>query len=109
MRGIRVTKESRKIDVVLVAARYTAKGDRVKVAKGYVLRGAIWGDLKLLPRKDIVERLKSGERVVVGEHAEIPGSFHTVAKVRLAEGNGDEKLVADGVDGLGDELGVPLY
>jgi hypothetical protein len=48
MRGIRVTKESRKIDVVLVAARYTAKGDRVKVAKGYVRRGAIWGDLKLL-------------------------------------------------------------
>jgi hypothetical protein len=63
----------------------------------------------LLPRKDLVERLKSGERVVVGENAEIPGSFHTVAKVRLTEGNGDEKLVANGVDGLGDELGLPLY
>jgi len=109
MRGIRVTKESRKIDVVLVAERRTSKGDRVRVAKGYVRRGSIWGDLTLLPRKEIVERLKSGERVVVGEHAKIPGSFHTVAKVRLAEGNGDEKLVADGADGLGDELGVPLY
>jgi len=53
--------------------------------------------------------LKSGERVVVGENAEIPGSFHTVAKVRLTEGNGGEKLVANGVDGLGDELGLPLY
>ncbi|TEU00477.1 MAG: hypothetical protein E3J30_02520 [Anaerolineales bacterium] len=109
MRGIRVTKESRKIDVVLVAARYTSKGDRVRVAKGYVRRGPIWGDLMLLPRKDLVERLKSGERIVVGEHAEVPGSFHTVAKVRLDEGRGGEKLVADGKDGVGDELGLPLY
>jgi hypothetical protein len=38
MRGIRVTKESRKIDVVLVAARYTSEGDRVRVAKGYIRR-----------------------------------------------------------------------
>ncbi len=109
MRGIRVTKESRKIDVVLVAARYASKGDRVRVARGYIRRGAVWGDLKLLPRKDLVERLKSGERIVVGEFAEIPGSFHTVAKVRLTEGSGGERLVADGVDGKGDELGLPLF
>jgi hypothetical protein len=109
MRGIRVTKESRKIDVVLVAARYTSKGDRVRVARGYIRHGQVWGDLKLLPRKYLVERLKSGERIVVGEHAEIPGSFHTIAKVRLAEGSGGERLVADGVDGKGDELGLPLY
>ena len=109
MRGIRVTKESRKIDVVLVAARYTSKGDLVQIAKGYVRRGPIWGDLILLPRKELVERLKSGERIVVGEHAEVPGSFNTVAKVRLAEGSGGEKLVANGTDGVGDELGLPLY
>jgi hypothetical protein len=109
MRGIRVTKESRKIDVVLVAARYTSKGDRVRVAKGYIRRGPIWGDLKLLPRKELVERMKSGERIVVGEHAEVPGSFHTIAKVRLAEESGGEKLVANGKDGKGDELGLPLY
>jgi hypothetical protein len=109
MRGIRVTKESRKIDVVLVAARYTSEGDRVRVAKGYIRRGPIWGDLKLLSRKELVERLESGERIVVGEHAEVPGSFHTVAKLRLAEGSGGNKLVANGKDGVGDELGVPLY
>ena len=109
MRGIRVMKESRKIDVVLVAARYTSKGDRVKVAKGYVRRGVVWGDLILMPRKALVERLKSGERIVVGEHAEVTGSFRTVAKVRLAEGSGGDKLVANGREGKGDELGLPLY
>ena len=109
MRGIRVTKESRKIDVVLVAERRTSKGDRVLAAKGYVRRGPIWGDLTLLPRKELVERLKSGERIVVGEHAEVPGSFHTIAKVRLAEESGGEKLVANGKGGKGDELGLPLY
>ncbi|MGB2895907.1 MAG: hypothetical protein WBB65_07070 [Anaerolineales bacterium] len=109
MRGIRVTKESRKIDVVIVAERRTAKGDQIQTAKGYVRRGPIWGDLTLLPRKELVERLKYGERIVVGEHAEVPGSFRTLAKVRLAEGSGGEKLVVNGKDGKGDELGLPLY
>jgi hypothetical protein len=109
MRGIRVTKESRKLDVVLVAARYTSKRDRLRVAKGYVRRGVIWGDLILLPRKDIVQRLKSGERIVFGEPQQIPGSFQALAKIRLGEENGGEVLIANGADGKGDQLGLPLF
>jgi len=109
MRGIRVTKESRKLDVVLVAAMYTSKQDRVRVAKGYIRRGVIWSDLTLLPRKNLVERLKSGERIVIGEQEQIPGSFHTIARVRLAEGSKGDALVTNGADGKGDELGLPPF
>jgi hypothetical protein len=109
MRGKRVSRAARKFDVVLVAVRYGEEGGRLNVAQGYERRGFVWGDLVLLDRRSLVERLRAKKRVVTGHQAELPGDFEVTATVHLTKDRGKEIIVADGHQAERDDLGLPLF
>jgi hypothetical protein len=109
MRGKRVSRAARKLDVVLVAVRYGEEGGRLNVAKGYERRGFVWGDLVLFDRQDLIERLKAKKRVVTGHQAELPGDFEVAATVELTKDEDKEMIVADGHQTERDDLGLPLF
>ena len=108
MRGMRVTPASRKDDIVLVAARYQQDKPELDFAQGYVRRGPIWSDLKLLRRSELIDQVSQGKRVVIGKPANLPGSFDAGARVELAGTDGGRTLRAGKSGGPGDDLDLPL-
>jgi hypothetical protein len=109
LRGYRLPKSSRKMDVVIVAVRYTERNKQFKVGQGYVRRGTIWGDLTLLTRHDLVQRLEGKQNIVTGAPAEIPGEFDVFGRVLLDQEDGGESIYVGEMPQKGDELGVPLF
>ncbi len=109
MRGQRISRASRKLDVVLVAARYGEDGDRLNLARGYERRGFVWGDLVLLDRQALIERLNAKKRVVTGIPGELPGDFEVIAEVYLTMEGEMGSIVADGHPTGRDDLGLPLF
>ena len=109
MRGKRVSRASRKLDIVLVAARYAEDGDRLKIVQGYERRGFVWGDLVLFDRQALIERLNAKKRVVTGYQGELPGDFEVIGEVNIDDENGTESIVADGHQMGRDDLGLPLF
>ena len=109
MRGYRIPKASRKLDVVIVAARYAERSKQLKVGQAYVRRGPIWGDLMLLTRDDLVQRINSKQRVVTGTPAEIPGEFVVFDHVQLEAKNGGVGIHVDEAPLKGDDLRLPLF
>jgi hypothetical protein len=108
MRGIRVSPASRKLDIVLVAARYQPQDHKLDFAQGYVRRGTVWSDLKLLYRPELVEQVTQGKKVVVGEQFEMPGNYKVEGRVKLTGKNGERCLRVDGGAGSGDDLKLAL-
>ena len=108
MRGVRVSPASRKLDVVLVAARYQPQQHKLDFAQGYVRRGTVWSDLKLLSRSQLVEQVAQGKKVVVGELFEMPGNFKAEGRVKLAGKDGESSLRVGQAAGPGDDLGLSL-
>jgi len=96
----------KKVDVVLTSARYREGGVRLAQARGFERRGDVWSDTLLYDRETLVERLRAGERVVVGHEGELPGDFEIGHRVRL---EGSEWLVVDGGAAVRDDLAVPLF
>ena len=109
MRGYRISKASRKLDVVLVAARYDAQSNVLECSQAYIRRGPIWGDIVLLSRDEIIQRLEKKERVVTGKPDLIPGEFVVYNTVELERRNGTHRLLAGGAGIKGDHLDLPLF
>jgi hypothetical protein len=109
VRGVKVSRAARKLDVVLVAARYDEERSQLRVAQGYERRGFVWGDLVLFTRHDLLERLKAKKRVVIGVPATLPGDFITKGTVRLIEEGGGAYIIVNGRPTKGDDLGLPLF
>ena len=109
LRGYRIPKASRKLDVVIVAVRYSGRGKKLAQGQAYLRRGLVWGDLVLLSRDELAERVKDGQTVVTGKPAAIPGEFIVFDHVRLAGSNGGLSLKAANPALQGDDLGLPLY
>ena len=108
MRGQRVSRASRKLDVVLVAARYLPQLQELDFAQGYVRRGHIWSDLKLIHRADLIDKVMQGKKVAVGRPVSLPGDFEPEARVELVAQNGSKALRAEHAPGPGDDLQLPL-
>jgi hypothetical protein len=109
VRGKRVSRQARKLDVVVVAARYDEAGNRLSAAKGYERRGFVWGDVVLLDRQALIDRLRSEKLVVTGRPADLEGDFEVIAPIRLQGADGSVTLVAEGLRARGDDLGLPLF
>ncbi len=108
MRGLRVSKAAKKLDIVLVAVRYD-DDHKVLLAQGFTRQGLVWGDQKLLGREAILTGLDDGEHVVTGELSYLPGDFDVYGTVRAEKTNGSSRLLSDGEEGVGDMLGLPLF
>ena len=109
MRGYRLPKASSKLDVVIVAARYTKRSKQLKFGQAYVRRGLIWGDLMLLSRDELVQRITGKQRVVTGTPAEIPGEFVVFNHAKLSPMNGGVGIHVGEVPPKGDDLDLPLF
>ncbi len=108
MRGLRVSKAVKKLDIVLVAVRYD-EDHKVLLARGFSRHGSVWGDRKLFGRDAILTGLDDGENVVTGELSYLPGDFDVFETVRAEKTDGSSRLLTDGVEGVGDMLGLPLF
>jgi hypothetical protein len=108
VKGQRLSSAASDLDVVVVAARY-APDQSLATAQAYERRGPVWTDLVLLDRRTLIERLRSGKKVGVGQPLAVPGDFAVRTRLVLGRENGHEVLRAAGTGSNGDDLGVPLF
>lgn len=101
----------KKPDGVITSVRYTGDRERLALIRLYKRRGAIWSDLELLSREELLARLKAGQKFVVGQRqGDVPGSFETGKIVELRDANGDTVIRTEGTSGARDYLeGAPLF
>ncbi|HSB89959.1 MAG TPA: hypothetical protein VLD63_08050 [Anaerolineales bacterium] len=108
MRGWQLSPASRKLDLVVVAARYDSEG-RLSLAQGYERRGEVWSDLRLFDRATLIEKLGAQRRVAVGTPTAVPGDFQELAPVRLQRRNGTVTLGSGALANDRDHLAAPLF
>jgi hypothetical protein len=99
----------KKFDGVIEAVRY-ADGEHAEFVRAYERRGAVFSDVILLSRQELIARLKRGRRYVAGRRVPYLGAtFETGPQVRLARTDQREVLTTGSQAGEGDRLeGVPL-
>lgn len=97
-----------KFDGVVEAVRY--KGGQIQSVRAYERRGATFSDHILLPRTDLLKRLKEGRKFVTGRRKEFLASTFEVGKpIRLVSNNAHEVL-STRPDATQDELeGLPVF
>lgn len=79
-------------DVVIEAVRYNEDGS-LKTARIYERRGPTWSDRLLISRQELLERLKKGQKVVIGARKPyLASTFEVYAAVQLTNVNGREVL-----------------
>ncbi len=98
-----------KFDVVIEAVRYKADGE-VDWVRAYERRGPTFSDLVLIGRAAVIERLKAGQRFVVGRRvSQMASTFEVSGTLRLVRNNGSEVLVTNDNPADRDKLdGVPV-
>jgi hypothetical protein len=107
LRGLKINKPSRKLDIVLVAARYTDDGT-LEFAKGYERRGFVWTDIRLFDRETLIEKVRSGAQVYTGDPVQVPGNYEPHQRVRIEGQDLRLYLVANGGGVEQDDLGLPV-
>jgi hypothetical protein len=100
----------KKFDGVIEAVRYTGSG-QVAVVRAYERRGPAFSDHVLLDRGELIKRLRSGKRFVVGSRKPyLGGMFEVGGKVRLLHTQQGDILTNDGqADGHDQLKGVPQF
>lgn len=90
-----------KFDGVIEAVRYLPDG-KVEVVRLYERRGAVWSDLILLQRSELVKRIEAGGTYVTGKRKAYFGSqFETGNAVKLHNGS----FSSGGESGTNDRMG----
>ena len=94
---------AKKFDGVIEAVRY--KNGQIVVVRAFERRGTAFSDRVLLDRKDLLERLKKGQKYVIGQRREfLAGTFEVQEKpLRVLEQNGKE-IISTHPDADHDEL-----
>lgn len=97
-----------KFDGVVDSVRY--KGGQIQVVRAYERRGTTFSDHVLIPRKELIERLKKGKKFMTGRRRELLASTFDVEKpIRLVQHNGYE-LISTRPEVIQDDLeGVPIF
>jgi len=94
---------AKKFDGVIEAVRY--KNGQIVIVRAFERRGTAFSDRVLLDRKEFLERLKKGQKYVVGKRRELlAGTFEVQEKsVQVLEQNGWE-IISTRTDADHDEL-----
>ena len=94
---------AKKIDGVIEAVRY--KNGQIEVVRAFERRGATYSDRIMLPRHELLERLKNGQKFVIGKRKEFFASTFDVQDkpVQVVNRNGSE-IIATRADADHDEL-----
>ncbi|MBK8618605.1 MAG: hypothetical protein IPN96_16160 [Anaerolineales bacterium] len=93
---------AKKIDGVIEAARY--KNGQIMVVRAYERRGATYSDRVLLDRKTLLERLKDGQKFVIGSREELHASTFKIGKSVMIVKQDDHELLATRENATRDEL-----
>jgi len=99
-----------RFDVVIEAVRYNEDGS-LKTARIYERRGPTWSDRLLISRQELLERLKKGQKVVIGVRKPyLASTFEVFGNVRLVNHNGREVLISGDSEAPQDSLPqAPLF
>ena len=94
---------AKKFDGVIEAVRY--KNGQIAVVRAFERRGSSFSDRVLIDRKDLLERLKKGQKYVVGKRRELLASTFEVQEkpLQVLEQNGRE-IISTRPDADHDEL-----
>ena len=93
---------AKKFDGVIEAVRY--KDGQIEVVRAFERRGAAFSDRLLIPRRELIEKLKDGRKFVVGQRKEyLAGTFDAGKPVQLVKRDGKEVISTRG-DAEHDEL-----
>lgn len=98
-----------KADFVIETVRYTPQGE-IDWVRGYERRGEAFSDVVILPRDELVERLRKGKKVFAGKRLPKMGSAFELSKaVHLKQVNGKLVVVTENTPASSDRLEeVPL-
>ena len=98
----------KKFDLLIEAVRY--ENGQISSVRAYERRGATFSDRVLIDRKDLVERLNKGKKMMTGQRKEFMAStFESGKPVQLVKGKAQE-VIATRADAARDELeGVPVF
>jgi hypothetical protein len=101
---------AQKYDGVIEVVRYSPAG-KIELVRAYERRGPTFSDRVLWNRSELVERLKSGRKIVTGSRKLLLASTFEVGKtVRLLRGSRGDVVTTAAGPGEGDQLdGVPLF
>jgi hypothetical protein len=94
---------AKKFDGVIEAVRY--KNGQIEVVRAFERRGATFSDRIMVPRTELLERLKRGQKIVIGKRKELLASTFDVQDkpLQVVERNGKE-IIATHTDADHDEL-----
>lgn len=94
---------AKKFDGVIEAVHY--KNGQITVVRAFERRGASFSDRVLLNRKELVERLKKGQKYVIGKRKEFLASTFDVEEKPVQVLNRDGKeIISTRSDAVHDEL-----
>ena len=81
---------AKKFDNVIEAVRY--KNGQIELVRAFERRGTAFSDRILIPRQELLERIKKGQKFVLGKRKEfLAGSFEVQDKpVQVLSHNGKE-------------------
>ncbi|MCU0485251.1 MAG: hypothetical protein MUC85_03985 [Anaerolineales bacterium] len=98
-----------KIDGVIEAVRYAPDGSLAWV-RAYERRGPTYSDVVILPREELIGRLKAGKRFVIGQRREFLSSEFILQKPVSLQTQGDRCWVvtSDGSANQDHLEGAPL-
>jgi hypothetical protein len=94
---------AKKFDGVIEAVRF--KNGQVEVVRAFERRGAAFSDRILIPRRELLERLKKGQKFVIGKRKEfLAGTFEIQDEpLRIIHRDGQE-IIATRSDADHDEV-----
>jgi hypothetical protein len=93
---------AKKFDGVIEAVRY--RDGQIEEVRAFERRGAAFSDRIMIPRQELLERLKDGRRFVVGQRKQfLAGTFETGKPVQVVSRGGRE-LISTRSDAERDEL-----
>jgi hypothetical protein len=99
---------AKKIDGIIESVRY--KNGQINIVRAYERRDASFSDRMLIDRKDLLEKIKSGKKFLIGSRKEfLAGTFDEGKQVKVVSSDGKDFIsTRDGADH--DELeGTPFF
>ncbi len=98
-----------KADFIIETVRYSPNGE-IEWVRGYERRGEVFSDVVIVPRHELVERLKKGKKIFAGRRLSKMGSAFELSKgVQLKAMNVNAVIVTENTSASSDRLdGVPV-
>ena len=93
---------ARKVDGVIEAVRY--KNGQIMTVRAYERRGATFSDRVLIDRKELLERIKSGKKFVIGERKKLLASTFEQGKPVQVQNREGKEIISTRAEANRDEL-----